>query len=196
MDLPSIGSGGLPDLGGFSKDELENGQRDQLLICGDCETIEHIPAFDGPMEHDQAHQARLRNHLVPLADGISTHAIAYTTVNAELWKTREDFRTYVVSAINAARKTGDVGLGANLYDLRSTFAEDAMACWRGEHNRTQNCADYRADKKRLVPPTRDERRELGLETRSRQIYTTAYLCDYCPYKSIVMQRARKAKGVY
>lgn len=184
----------LPDLSGVDQDELENGPRDQLLVCGDCKTIEHIPSFDGPMEHNQPLQARLRGHLVYLADGTATHAIAFTTVNAKLWETNEEFRKYIVKAISDAQKTGDVGLGDGLYDLKSTFKEDAYTCWQDKHGRTENCEDYKDDKMRLVPPTKGERKELGLETRSKHIYTTAYLCDYCPYKSIVQQRVMKAKG--
>lgn len=32
MDIPLLGQGGLPDLGGIDKDDLENGPRDKLLI--------------------------------------------------------------------------------------------------------------------------------------------------------------------
>lgn len=195
MSIPLLGGGSsLPDLGGIDKEEMTNGPRDQLLVCADCGTIEHIPFFAGPMEHDQAHQARLRNHLVPTAEGLSTHAIAYTTVNAKLWATNDDFRKYITKAISDAQKTGDVGIGTALYDLRSTFEEDAMKCWRVDHGRTENCEDYKSDSKRLVPPTRDDRRELGLETRAKHIYTTSYLCDYCPFKSIAQRRVMKARG--
>ena len=196
MDIPLIGSG-LPDIRGISEEELKNGPRDELLVCADCETIEHIPGFDGPPEYNQARLARLRGHVVDLADGTGrSHAIAFTTVNAKLWAENDEFRKYVVNAISDAQKTGEVGLGSGLYDLRSTFAEDALRCWRVEHNRTENCQDYRSDKKRLVPPTRGERKELGLETRAKNIYTTSYLCDYCPYASVVAQRKNHAKGYY
>lgn len=198
MDIPLLGGGnsGLPDLGGIDKEELKNGPRDKLIICSDCRTIEHIPGSDLPMEHDQPLQARLRNHLVPLAEGVSTHAIAFTTVNAKLWKENEEFRRYITRAITEAQKTGNVGLGDEVYDLRSTFAEDAMKCWRIEHNRTQNCQDYMSDKKRLVPPTKADRRELGLETRSKQIYSTMSLCQFCPFHRIAEDRARRAQGYY
>lgn len=198
MNIPMIGGNrGLPDLGGISEEELKNGPRDELLVCADCGTIEHIPGFDGPPEYNQPRIARLRNHVVDLANGTSnSHAIAFTTVNAKLWAENEEFREYITKAISEAQKTGDVGLGNTLYDLRSTFAEDAMQCWRVGHGRTENCDDFKTERKRLIPPTRDERRDLGLSTAAKDIYSTAYLCDYCPYGSIVMQRARKARGLY
>jgi hypothetical protein len=198
MNIPLLGGGlpSLPDLGGIDTDDLKDGPRDQLLVCGDCHTIEHIPAFDGPMEHNQPLQARLRNHLVPMAEGVSTHAIAFTTVNARLWATSEEFRTYIAKAITDAEKTGDVGLGSKMYDLKSTFQEDAMNCWRHAHNRTQDCGDYKSEKMKLVPDTKAERKDLGLETRHRFIESTVFICDYCPYKSIVMQKKRRAEGYY
>lgn len=198
MDVPLLGNGnsGLPDLGVIDQDELKNGIKDTLLICADCGTIEHSPFFDGPIEFDQPFQARLANHIVKTTEGTRSHAIATTRVNAKLWKENEDFRKYIARAISEAQKTGDVGLGQKNYDLKSTFSEDAMRCWRVEHNRTQNCEDYRSDKKRLVPDTRGERKELGLETRSKFIQTSVTLCDYCPYKRIVEDRVRKSQGFY
>jgi hypothetical protein len=48
---------------------------------------------------------------------------------------------------------------------------------------------------RLVPDTRAERRDLGLETKASRRPATS-LCVFCPYHSVVMQRARKAQGFY
>lgn len=194
MDIPLLGGGGttLPDLGGIDMTELEHGVRDVLLVCADCGTIEHVPAFDGPVERNEPFQARLRNHLVPLADSTATHSIATTTVNAKLWAENEEFRQYIAKQISDAQKTGDVGFGHEFYNLKSTFAEDAMSCWRNEHNRTENCQDYNSDKKRLVADTRGERKELGLSVKSKD-RPGMYLCSFCPYKSLVMSRARKGK---
>lgn len=198
MDIPLLDGANtrLPDLGNISREELEHGARDVLLVCADCGTIEHVPGFDGPAEKNEPFQARLRNHLVPLADRTATHAIATTTVNAKLWAQNEDFRKYIARAISEANKTGDVGLGHEFYDLKSTFAEDAMTCWREKHNRTQNCEDYRSDKMRLLPGTREQRKDLGLPTKAKDRPRATFLCDFCAYHSIVMQRARKAKGMY
>lgn len=197
MSIPLIGQGqSLPDTSGVSKEELAHGPRDTLLICGDCGTIEHIPGtFTAEtMERNDLVQARLRNHLVYLADGRATHAIAFTTVNAKLWAENDDFRKYITSMIVKAQKTGDVGLGDKNYDLKSTFQEDAMSCWK-RHNRTSNCEDYKSEKMKIVPDTRGERRELGLDTKASRRPGTS-LCVFCPYHSVVMERARKAQGFY
>lgn len=201
MNIPLLGDGGfaeaLPELdGAIDQEDLKHGPRDQLLVCGDCGTIEHIPFFAGPPDYNDALKARINNHAVPMAEGIATHAIAFTTVNAKLWATNEDFRKYIIKAITAATKTGDVGLGDKNYELRSTFAEDAMKCWRIDHNRTQNCEDYRSDAKKLVPDTRGDRKELGMEVRTKHRPSGAWLCSYCPMHSIVEDRVRKAQGYY
>jgi hypothetical protein len=198
MDIPLLGGGStaLPDLGGIDMDELERGVRDLLLVCADCGTIEHIPAFDGPVERNEPFQARIRKHLVPLADSTATHSIATTTVNAKLWAENEEFRKYIAQTISDATKTGDVGFGHEFYDLKSTFAEDAMDCWRHKHGRTENCGDYKSEKMRLLADTREERRDLGLSVKSKDRPVGSYLCMFCPYHSIVMQRARKAQGIY
>lgn len=197
MDIPNLGNVpllGMPTPQSIMRDELIEGDRDDLLICKDCGTIEHIPFFDGPPEYNAPRIARLRNHVYDLADGTSsTHEIAFTTVNALFWKTSQDFRDWIVKAINESVTTGDVGLGESNYALRSTFQADAIECWR-KHNRTSNCEDYKSDSKRLVPrDTRDERKELNMSTKARDLPGT-YLCVFCPYHSVVMQRANKAKG--
>lgn len=202
MSVPLLGGGGydpLPDLGGISQEELVNGAKGSLLVCDDCNTIEYVPAFDGPPEWNQPLLALLEKHRSYVGGTFHPHTKALTAVNAKLWETNEDFRKYIVKAINAAKKTGEVGLGTKMYDLRNTFEADAFSCWTHEHNRTENCEDYRSDKKRLVQndeETRSLRREAGVETRTKQIYTTAYLCDFCPYKTKVMERVRKSQGFY
>jgi hypothetical protein len=196
MGVPLLGGGqGLPDLGGVSAEELAQGPRGTLVICNDCGTIEYVPAFDGPPEYNQPLIARLTQHREYVAGTEHPHTKALTTVNAFQWETNNDYRAYITKAIIAAQKTGDVGIGKQNYELRNTFEQDAFTCWK-QHNKTTDCGDYKSDKKRLVPPTRDDRKELGLETRSKHIYTTAFLCDYCPVKSLVQEKHFKKKGLY
>jgi hypothetical protein len=188
MSIPLLGvgeGGGLPDIPSWlDKDELEHGVRDQLLVCADCATIEHIPYFAGPVEHNQPYQARLRNHLVPTAEGVSTHSIAFTTVNAKLWASSEEFRTYLTKAIGDAAKTGDVGLGKDMYALRESYQDQAMRCWRVAHNRTQDCDDYKSDKMRLdavnqVDGVRGMRKDLGMSVKAKDQPAGAWLCQWC-----------------
>lgn len=167
-------------------------ERIRLLICYVCNTIEPLPWFDGPVEHDDTLHARLAGHRT--AEG-HPHRGNMLTVSEKSWDdpNRKDV---IVKQLSEQRGSGDVGLGNKLYDLRSTFSEDAMTCWRVKHNRTENCEKYRADEMRLLADTREERKELGLSTRQKDRPAGTYLCNFCPVHSIVMTRARKAQGYY
>ncbi len=165
--------------------------RIRLLICNDCGTIEPLPPFDGPVQYDDTLNYRLAGHKT--ADG-TPHRGAMATVSSVSWDDPEK-RKKILEELNKAKNGGEVGLGSDLYNLRSTFSEDAYSCWNKEHNRTMNCEDYKSDKKRLVPDTRGDRKELGLETKSSARANT-WLCVFCPYHSVVMERARKAEGYY
>jgi hypothetical protein len=192
LDVPSLGGlPQLPDLSNLdlSDEEIKNGPKDTLLVCGECGTIEH--AF-GPPEHNQELEALGNRHEVYVAGQLYRHPLAMTTVNAQLWEKSEDFRKFIIAMIKDATKTGDVGLGTKNYDLKDTFQDDAIACWR-KHNRTLDCADYKTDKMKLLPDTRAERKELHMDTRNRP---GVYLCVYCPFHSKVMERVNSKKGYY
>lgn len=166
--------------------------RIRLLICNTCNTIEPLPDYTGPIEHDTTLQFRLSKHRT--AEG-HPHLGNMARVSEKSWD-NPTYRAKILDELAKAHAAGEVGLGTKMYDLRSTFQEDAMSCWRHEHNRTENCEDFRSDRKRLVPDTKGERKELGLETRSKYMPVNSWLCDYCPYATLVMERQRKAKGLY
>ncbi|WP_344585669.1 hypothetical protein [Nonomuraea roseoviolacea] len=87
-------------------------------------------------------------------------------------------------------ETGD-GLGDEFYAVKETFKEDAMTCWK-QHNRTKNCDEFKSDRKRLMPDTTAERKSAGFAP----MQSNRFLCEFCPCGSLVMQRARAAKGIY
>jgi hypothetical protein len=124
---------------------------------------------------------------------IGTSHAGLATVSEKTWDDPR-LQKKVIEQLSEAASGKDTGLGSGLYNLRDTFKDDAIKCWR-QHNRTTNCGDYKSDSKRLVPDTRGDRRELGLETKASRRPGT-YLCVFCPYHSVVMQRARKEQGFY
>lgn len=166
--------------------------RMRILVCFDCDSVDPLPLYDGPPEHDEYLTARIGNHRTP---GGTPHRGRLFTVSEKSWN-NPSYRAEILKEIDKARGGGDTGLGTRFYDVRSTFQEDAMTCWRVKHNRTENCEDYKSDKMRLVPDTKEERKDLGMETRARHIPGGTYLCMFCPYASIVMERQRKAQGFY
>ena len=181
---------GLPDLSGLdlSEDEMKNGPKDTLLVCGECSTIEHA---SGPPEYNEELEALGCRHEVYVSGNLYRHPLALTTVNAQLWEKSEDFRKFITAMIQDATKTGDTGLGTKNYELQETFRDDAIACWR-KHNRTTDCGDYRTDKMKLLPDTRGERLDLGMSVKAKD-RPGVYLCRWCPVESVIQSRINKDK---
>jgi hypothetical protein len=50
-----------------------------------------------------------------------------------------------------------------------------------------------SDKMKILADSRAERKDLGLDPKTR---ASIKLCQFCPYHSVVMQRKRKAAGLY
>lgn len=187
----------LPTLGEDERVIDADGPRLRLLICHDCGSIDVLPWYDGPPQYDDTLNYRLREaHQGPLDEYGEPRYYHHGTMATVAEKSWDDASTQkkIIDEIIKAHSGGDVGLGAKLYHARSNFKEDAMACWR-EHNRTSNCEDYKSDRKKLVPDTRGDRKELGLDVKSSRRPGT-YLCMFCPYHSVVMERVRKEQGFY
>jgi hypothetical protein len=171
-----------------------DGPRLRLLLCKTCQSIDELPWFDGPPEYDDTLNSRLLEHRYP--DG-NPHFMpsmgGIATVNQNSWEDPSR-RREIIAQLSKAQNSTELGLGDQLYHARDNFKEDALKCWR-EHNRTTNCQDYRSPRKKLVPDSIDVRKELGLTTRHSARPGTS-LCAFCPYHSIVMQRANKERGFY
>lgn len=163
----------------------------RLLICTGCGAIEELPAYEGPWQQDAWLNEKLKGHMLP--SGEKTHGDVHIgNIEQDKWMLHRE--SIIAQAAEEFTMPGQgAGLGISFYDTKSNFSADAFKCWAGEHNRTKNCEDYKSDKKRLFPDTRADRKELGLDPKSRP---STFLCDFCPYNSIVMQRARKDKFGY
>lgn len=166
----------------------------RLLKCMNCRTIEEVPGYDGPEGGEGSAEF--------------DHVLKFFTdqhVNGKC--TREDLVKYdlpvrfwmipkVKESIEQQLKEGAQGLdvfGTNYYTTKENFSSDAMNCWIKEHNQTRDCGDYKTDKKQLKAGTDKERLALGLEVKGGP---KVYLCDYCPVKSIIQEKAFKQKGLY
>ena len=162
--------------------------RIRLLICNTCSSIQPLPMYQGPAEHDDTLNSRLAEHRFP--DG-NEHFGALATVSEKSWDDPEKRKGVVAEMANARGAGQGEGLGGAFYDVKSTFTEDAYQCWAREHNRTTDCGDYKSAKKRLLADTRADRRELGLDPKTR---ASTFLCDFCVYKSVVQKKAMKKAG--
>ena len=164
------------------------GDKIRLLICNTCQSIEELPLYQGDPKRDDTLNYRVAPHRFP--DG-NEHFGALATVDEATWNSgaREDIKLKLRETFAPGEAEG---LGADFYNVKSTFSEDALRCWQ-QHNRTENCDDWRTEKKRLDPDTKAERRDLGVAPLTKRPART-WLCDFCPVTSIYSQRRNKAKG--
>lgn len=157
----------------------------RILVCHTDGAVYELPWYDGPQEHDDTLNYRVSEH--------RDHVGNLFVYNKKDWE-KSTYREAILSELAKQVKPGQgTGMGESFYDLKSTFQEDAIMCWKGFGKTTDpgHC-DYRKDNKRLYPDTKGDRKELGLSpTRPN-----TFLCDFCPVHSLVMQKKRKAAGLY
>lgn len=165
----------------------------RILICKTCTVLQPLPDFEGNPDHDEALHARVAEHQFPGSRPTHGHDMQLVRVSERSWQDPGKRRSMLYEMGKKFGLGEGDGLGVELYDIKDNFMEDAMKCWRFKHGRTANCEDYRADKMKLLPDSRAERKELGLDPSQRPVQ---YLCQYCPVESIVQQRKNAAKGRY
>jgi hypothetical protein len=162
----------------------------RLLICHDCESIEELPFYEGPPDRDDTLAYRVSFHQFPNGE---EHLGVLATVPADHWEKASHRHEIVEKIATASGRPGTAsGLGADFYDVKNNFAQDAMACWK-KHNRTNDCDEWRGDHKRLYPDTKGDRKELGLNPKGRP---NTFLCDFCPVTSVYAQKRNDLRGDY
>lgn len=164
----------------------------RLLICKTCGSVDELPVFEGPLEHDEWLNVKVQDHRTPSGE---PHIGSLATVSTDEWS-KPDVRDQIMKKIATefALPGQAAGLGQSFYDLKSTFLEDAMTCWKGFGRTTDpsHCA-YRSDSKRLLPDTKADRKDAGLSVKDRP---NTFLCDFCPVHSLVLQKRRADAGLY
>lgn len=173
-------------------------KRIRLLICHLCGSVDEIPWCGeelgcqhpdcvAPLEY------RVANHLFPSG---RPHPMDLGDVPKKKWDQKTN-RYDILQEIG--KHSGPPGTGAGMgvqnYSVQQTFEEDAFACWK-RHNRTTDCGEFQSDRMRLIPDTKAERKDLGLETRAKYIPTQVFLCNYCPMMSVRQTKVRAKKGEY
>jgi hypothetical protein len=163
----------------------------RVLICHVCQSVEELPDFDGPPEHDQILDYKVAPHSFPSG---TPHKGLLVRVPAAHWN-KQEFKDAFVDQVEAMVGPGyGDGVPGLQYDLKSNFKQDAMMCWK-EHLRTTDCGDYQAKNKALYADTKVERRDAGLDI-SLSARPKHFLCDYCPVQSIIDQKKRAAAKMY
>ena len=164
----------------------------RLLVCPTDKSIEEMPDFDGPPQYDQVLQALVAKH-----ERKRCPTGSLLRVEESKWQNPEvqnEVRKRIAASFGDKAETG---LGTPTYQLMETLRDDAMKCFQ-QHNRNPACNDYKSDSKRLVPDTKAERKELGMDPKydAQDRSLTRYLCEWCPVHSLVQQAARAKAGLY
>jgi hypothetical protein len=160
----------------------------RLLQCWVCRSVEELPDYDGPPEHDVVLQYADEKH------GGSTeqpHHRALHRVEKAHW---EDSK--VRRQIHAQMWTDTTGFVPEYYATKQTLQEDAAKCFQA-HRRTIPCIDYQDSSKRLGNPAAGLRRWLSKELRNDNLRSQGpvqFLCSYCPYQTVV-DRAKREAGL-
>lgn len=157
----------------------------RLLICLVCNTIEPLPDYQGDPAHDDTLNYVAAKHVFPSGQEHRGHL---ADVEAKHWDDPQ-VRKSIEQSISES--TGHTGLDKDFYNVRKTFGEDAMTCWK-QHNKNAFCPDYKSEKKLLQPPTVGDRKSEGLP----KFKSTTYLCDFCPVKSNVQRVEFEKQGRY
>ena len=160
----------------------------RILVCHTCKSIEELPDWEGRPEEDILLNISVERHQKP-----EPHIGVLMRFPLKYWvvpKVKEG----IVAQIKEGGASGLDIYGTNFYATKMTFHDDAMTCW-GQHNRTNDCSDYKSSSKLLKPDTAVERKSLGLAAPGAT-GPKIYVCDFCPVKSIVQKKAYKDKGLY
>jgi len=178
---------GPADLGGEYVEVKDDGPKIRLLYCYQCKSIEELPDFEGRPEDDTLLELLIEKHE---SAGVK-HMGFLSKIGVKLW-TQEKFRKQIIENLRTKVGGGLADIDPEYYFTKATFADDAMKCYSLHLRPTAGCPDYASDKKKLVPKTQSERKELGLSAATSSIY----LCDFCPVKSHVVTQQRKQSGMY
>lgn len=94
--------------------------------------------------------------------------------------------------ILAEIKKKTTGFEGDFYDVRNTFVDDAMECFRQHARPAEGCSDWYADSKKLTRPTPEGQRW----QRENFKAPTVHLCDFCPVRSWVESQVNLANPAY
>lgn len=164
----------------------------RLLHCWVCDTLEELPPFEGPAEHDNLLAVACERHV--FESGEPHKGNLFVDIPIDAWRDSETRR----DAIRQIRQGGSKGLAEiddKFYESRSIFMDDAMKCWKQHLSPKDGCPDFHSSEKMLVPKTQAERKEAGLDKFVNTPGPKTYLCDFCPVAVAVAQRKRKIMGL-
>ena len=185
MGVPILGENDLPSA---ERQLPGDGPQIRLLFCFNCKSLEELPDFEGNPRDDYLLEILIERHE---SAGVK-HAGQLMKVPLQLWSV-ETVKEEITKQIYAKGAPGFDALMPGFYDTKATFAEDAMACWKQHLQPKGQCPDYGSEKKRLIPNTVKERKELGLSPATEG-GPRIFLCQFCPVHVYNVRKQREAAG--
>lgn len=158
----------------------------RLLVCYTCKSIEEIPAFQGPVEHDVLLTISVERHG-------ENHKGRLFNVSVLHWES-ETMKKEIIKQVWGGSTGLDV-FGTNFYDTKNNFQADAMTCFTQHLRPKADCPEFRSDKKRLLPGTDKERKDLGLAPVKESNGPKVFLCDFCPVRMYYARRYNDETGI-
>lgn len=183
----------------MAADDFEN-ERFNLLICKTCQTIEELPYTktgeylgdgkwsqkDNPFVEAAAAKHGPEHVGAPLVDILQGYWMTPKVKEGVVKQLRDTFFEGKGSA------SGLDVFGTNFYGLKDQYSQDAMSCYQIHNKPKAMCPDYKHERKVLSAGTEAERRAEGLGKSTIKVH----LCDFCPAKMFVQQKAFKERGLY
>lgn len=151
----------------------------RILFCKQCRSIEELPDYEGRPESDETLEFLVKKH------GTS-HQGQLFRIPIGFWLD-ESYKRRVIDQIRGGSK-GLNELDSTYYDTKNQFQEDAAKCYEAHLRPKGQCPDFMSDKKRLVPDTGGDRKELGLSPKQG---SQVKLCDFCVVRRF---NERKSRG--
>lgn len=160
---------------------LEQQEQVRVLYCLDCGTLDQVPYYEGPPEHDQELEYAAGKH----ETNGHRHRGQLFSVEQRVWDNEQARRGIITQLAEGSKGVAEVM--PSFYNVRDTFRDDALECFKKHLRPKEACPDWRSDRKRLVPDTKADRKEAGISLRP--VGPTRYLCDYCPVRAYYEKKA-------
>jgi hypothetical protein len=192
MSIPILGQGNNPADQGTYTEIKDDGKKIRLLYCYNCKTIEELPDFEGHPDDDVLLQILVDKHE---SAGIP-HNGFLAKIGAKTYA-RPEVKKQVVENLRNRVGGGLADIDPDYYITKATFFDDAMKCYAEHLRPKEDCGDWRAKNKRLIPKGTEElRKDLGLESAAKSASTNVFLCDFCPVKTHYVTKQREAAKLY
>lgn len=164
----------------------------RLLFCSSCSSVDTLPPHEGRPEDDVVLDRLIHDlHTHPV---LGAHKGLLFTVPLKWWA-KESSRQQIIKQIREGLSDGMDELDPDYYAHRDQLRADAMACFNRHLRPKGQCPDYMSESKKILPPTKAERKDLGLAS-PKESGVAIYECAACPVHVYNITKTREQRGMY